>query len=240
MENVDTPTAKAAAPEGDERPPAFGRRPPRIPFRSFKIALSVFKDQDAIPAQFDRSIWSNKLYSTNLREILEAFRFLGLMDGASAATPAFAVLVNAYDSPSWPSELRKLLERAFAPLLGGELATLTPGGLLNVVQTIYGTEREDTRRCGNFFIHAAREAAMDIGPFVLANSRSRWTNVGRNTGLRKSTEPPIDTSGVAREATGPALQLLIEKLPRYDASWPDEIKRQWFGAYYELVQQARR
>ena len=226
-------------PKGDEPMPARGNRPPTIPFRSFKIALSVFKDQGAIPAKFDRSIWSNKLYSTNLREILEAFRFLGLMDNTSTPTATFATLMSAYDTRAWPSELRGMLERSFEPLLASNISTLTAGGLLKVVTTIYATEREDTRKCGNFFIHAAREAAMDIGPFVLNSSRSRWTTVRRDKSRRESPTSPHGASGHAGEARELAVQLLAEKLPCYDASWPDDIKRQWFGSYSELVSRVR-
>lgn len=226
-------------PASDRPFPALGDRPPTIPFRSFKIALSVFKDQGAIPVRFDRSIWSNKLYSTNLREILEAFRFLGLMDSTSAPTPAFEALVSAYDTSEWPAELRGLLARSFEPLLASHISTLTAGGLLKVVRTLYGTEREDTRKCGNFFIHAAREAAMDIGPFVLNSSRSRWTTVRRDKSRREPQTPQTGVSDASDGAGELAVQLLLEKLPRYDSDWPDDIKRQWFGAYNELVLRLR-
>jgi hypothetical protein len=226
-------------PASDKPFPTLGDRPPTVPFRSFKIALSVFKDQGTIPVKFDRSIWSNKLYSTNLREILEAFRFLGLMDSTSAPTPAFEALVSAYDTVEWPAELRGLLERSFEPLLASHISTLTAGGLLKVVRTIYGTEREDTRKCGNFFIHAAREAAMDIGPFVLNSSRSRWTNVRRDKSRREPLSPQDDASDVTGETGELPAQLLIQKLPPYEADWPDDIKRQWFGAYNELILRLR-
>lgn len=226
-------------PAGDKPSPHAGNRPPTIPFRSFKIALSVFKDQGAIPERFDRSIWSNKLYSTNLREILETFRFLGLMDGTSAPTPAFEALVSAYDTVGWPAELRRLLERSFEPLLASHLSTLAAGGLLKAVRSLYETEREDTRKCGNFFIHAAREAAMDIGPFVLNSSRSRWTTANRDKRRQEARSPQTSAINASDEAGEHAVQLLLEKLPSYDARWPDDIKRHWFGAYSELVLRLR-
>jgi hypothetical protein len=210
-------------------------RPPVIAFRSFKAALSGFKDQGALPEQFNRNIWSNKLYSTNLRELLDAFRFLGLMDDASVATPAFAALVSACDTPAWPTELQGMLERSFAPLLASQFSALAAGGLLKVVRSVYATTGEETRRCGYFFIHAAREAAMDIGPLALNSPRSRLS------AERQGEDQPETTVTSAKgDPDARIVQLLLEQLPRYDATWTDDIKRHWFGAYCELVLRVRR
>lgn len=212
-----------------------GLRPPVISFRSFKAALSGFKDQATLPVHFNRSIWSNKLYSTNLRELLEAFHFLGLMDSASAATPEFAAAVSACDTPIWPAELRRLLERAFAPLLESRSTALHEEGLLKVVRTIYATRGEDTRRCGHFFIHAAREASMDLGALALGNHRTRSA-----TAHRGGNQPDVAEAAAEDDGSARVLELLLKQLPSYEASWTDDIKRHWFGAYYELVLRARR
>lgn len=226
----------ATHPLAENRPPhGVGMRPPVISFRSFKAALSAFKDQGALPAQFNRSIWSNKLYSTNLPELLDAFRFLGLMDNTSAATPAFAALVSACDTPAWPTELRGLLERSFAPLLASQFSAISSGGMLKVVRTIYATRGEDTRRCGHFFIHAAREASMDIGLLAINTPHSGVSAARPSKDQRDAAATPADADTGAR-----LLQLLLEQLPRYDATWTDDIKRHWFGAYYELILRVRR
>lgn len=228
---------QAATSNGDRAPVAETRRPPTIPFRSFKIALSVFKQQGPVLAKFDRSIWSNKLYSTNLREILEAFRFLGLMDAASAPTTEFARLVSACETPAWPAELRRLLERSFEPLLRADMSTLTAGGLLKVVRTIYQTENDDTRRCCNFFIHAARDAAMDLAPYALNSSRSRWT--AGSLEPQQDTIPASDLTGAPIATGQQTIHMLLARLPGYETGWPDDIKRYWFGAYHELVLRLR-
>ncbi len=215
------------------------RRPPTIAFRSFKIALSVFKEKGAIPAKFDRSIWTNKLYSTNLREILEAFRFLGLMDEASTPTKQFAALVSACDTPAWPAELRSLLERSFEPLLATRISTLTAGGLLKVMRTIYRTESEDTRKCCNFFIHAARDAAMDLAPYALNTARSRCTSAGGHDHRHEPATPENASRGIPEVAGEQTIQMLLAMLPSYDTAWPDDIKRYWFGAFHELVLRVR-
>jgi hypothetical protein len=218
-------------------PPEF-LAPPSIPFRSFKIALSVFKDQDVIPAKLDRGIWSNKLYSTNLREMLEALRFLGLTDVTMAPTAEFGALVAAYGTLSWPAALRRILESSYAPLLACNVSTLTAGGLLRAIRTTYRTQHENTRKSCNFFIHAAREAALDTGPFMLTTARSRWVDAqhGRRTG---SAPPQAEDQRRSNIEQQDSISALLMKLPSYETTWSDDVKRMWFGAYYELIQRLK-
>lgn len=208
--------------------------PPAIPYRSFKVALSAFKGQ-AIPQRLDRSAWSNKLYATNVREIIEAFRFLGLIDSTASPTPAFATLLASFNERSWSHALRQVLERSYHHLLTGDVATLKVGGLLRAFRAIYGVQVEDTRRRCNFFMHAAREAALDTGAHLLVNAQAPLAEE------RPSRNP---TGAVAPRPSGPEnaehpdeiVRDLLLKLPAYDTGWSDEIKRLWFGAYHELVQ----
>lgn len=233
----ETAAATSASAKQKDVVTTGGMAPPSIPFRSFKIALSVFKDQEAIPTRLDRTVWSNKLYSTNLRETLEAYRFLGLTDSTSAPTAEFAVLLKAFGTPSWPTALRHVIERAYRPLLAANISVLTSGGLLRTVRAIYGTQNETTRKCCNFFIHAAREAALDTGPFLLANARSRWTTGRRG---KKTDGPSASDASASAGSHEEPMESLIEKLPSYDAGWSDDVKRLWFGAYTELVQRLKR
>jgi hypothetical protein len=213
--------------------------PPSLPFRSLKIALSVFKDQPGLPKRFDRNAWSNKLYSMNPRETLESCRFLGLIDDASAPTPAFKALIAALGTTSWPTELRRVLEASYQPLLACRISMLTDGGLLRTVRTIYGTQGENTRKCCNFFIHAAREAALDIGPFLLANSRSRRADDRRGNRRLTGTQVNSDVRSSADDADEGSVKALLQRLPAYDASWSEDLKRLWFGAFNELVQRLK-
>lgn len=209
--------------------------PPSIPFRSFKVALSTLKERGAIPDQLDRSVWTNKLFGTNLHDTIEAYRFLGLIDQASEPTPAFASLIDALDGDSWSAELRRVLERSYQPLLACSISALTAGGLLRTFRTIYRTPGETTRKCCNFFVHAAREAALDIGPFLLTNSRSQWIN-GQRLDRREAATSPTGSSGLSvDQANAESLKSLIDKFPAYDSGWSDDVKRLWLGTFNELL-----
>lgn len=208
--------------------------PPSIPFRSFKIALSALKERGAMPDQLDRSIWTNKLFGTNLRDTIEACRFFGLIDQRSEPTKEFEPLINALDTEAWSSELRRLLERSYQPLLACSISALTAGGLLRTFRTIYRTPGETTRKCCNFFVHAAREAALDIGPFLLTNSRSKWVD-GRRMDRWDTTAQNDTAERAADGSNSDALRSLIRKFPTYDSAWPEDVKRLWFEGFNDLI-----
>lgn len=232
------PRDRASAPElagevsNDQHSPLS---PPSTSFRSFKIALSTLKERNAVPDQLDRSIWTNKLFGTNLQDTVEACRFLGLIDEVSKPTHEFAALLVALETETWSAELRRVLEKSYAPLLASSASAVTAGGLLRTFRSIYRTRGETTRRCCNFFVHAAREAALDIGPFILTNSRSRWVD-GRRVDRRDGSTPAANMTGRSNaDVEAETFRSLIAKFPTYDAAWSDDVKRLWFGAFAELI-----
>ena len=159
-------TAKSAAASSPDKPmlglaeavSATGL-PPALPYRSFKIALAVFKQQGDLPDRFDRTAFSNKLHNTNVREIIEAYRFLGLADADSAPRPAFKTLVSSAGEESWPITLCSVLERSYHSLLACDPVAVTDG-LHRAFRLVYEIGTENTRRRSSFFLHACRDVAL--------------------------------------------------------------------------------
>lgn len=230
--NVDEP-----APQTDSAPvvtPLLA--PPSIPFRSFKIAMVTLKDLETLPIELDRTVWTNKLLGTGRRETVAACRFLGLIDHASKPTPSLQKLVAAVDTAAWPAELRQTLEHAYEPLLACSISELTAGGMLRTFRTLYRTTSETTRKSCNFFVHAAREASLEIGPLLITNSRSRWSDRGR-AGSNKPSASRTNATRISLDAlNADSLSALVGKLPAYEPAWPDDVKRLWFSALNNLIE----
>lgn len=205
--------------------------PPSVPFRAFKVALSNMKERGTIPDRVDRSVWTNQLFGLDLHGILNAYRFLQLIDAEDRPTEFCRALVEGVDTDAWPGALQCVLEKAYEPLLACSMSSLTAGGLMSMFREIYRTPNEATRKCCSFFVHAGREAALDIGPFLLTNSRSRWVD-GRRIDKRDDSEV-VRVATMKRDQT---LSDLVAKFPAYDASWPDDVKRLWLGAFNDLIQ----
>ncbi len=221
-----------SAPSPDDRPVV---PPASIPFRAFKAALVNLKARGAPPERVDRSVWTNQLFGQDLHGMIHACRFLGLIDDQSRTTESCRALLVSVDTDAWPAELRRILEASYRPLLESSMSSLTAGGLLQMFRRTYRTPNELTRKCCSFFVHAGREAALDMGPFLLTNSRSRWIDGRRidrrDTGDEANTMPCGDD--VTRKR---ALTDLVAKLPNYDPSWSDDVKRLWLKAFNDLLE----
>lgn len=76
---------------------------------------------------------------------------------------------------------------------------------------------------------------MDLGALALGNHRTRSA-----TARPGGNQPDVAEAAAEDDGSARVLELLLKQLPSYEASWPDDIKRHWFGAYYELVLRARR
>ncbi|HOY77341.1 MAG TPA: hypothetical protein PLN33_06010 [Hyphomonadaceae bacterium] len=209
--------------------------PASIPFRAFKVALLNMKELGAIPERIDRSVWTSQLFGLDLHGMINAYRFLQLIDGDDRPTDLYRDLLESIETDAWPIQLRRVLETAYAPLLASSMSSLTAGGLLHMFRRIYRTPSEATRKCCSFFVHAGREAALDIGPFLLTTSRSRWVE-GRRIDRRDTGDNEAAASKSPENNRDQALSDLVAKFPAYDAKWPDDVKRLWFSAFNDLLQ----
>lgn len=155
------PAPDAAIPAPLRFQPAAGCFPPVAPYRSFKVVLTAFKHEGGPPALLDRSAFMNKLSNTNVREIVEAYRFLGLMDPDQTPTADLALLVSTIGEASWPIAVRGALERSYHHLLAQD-PTMVTDSLHRSFRQVYISGSEHTRRRCNFFLHACRDAAGNV------------------------------------------------------------------------------
>lgn len=193
-------------------------QPPLVLFRSFKAALRAIKDQGEDGSAIDLRAPNYKMHSINRLEMLKAFRFLGLTDEAYLPTPKLGALVRALGTRAWPRELRLVVTKAYSDLFGVSAVTFAAGALLPSIRTVYSITSDEARRAAEFFIHAAREAALETGH---VQPRSRKATAGRSPDAPRSE----------------AISALVSRFPAYDPEWPDDAKSLWLKAYLELVRQ---
>jgi hypothetical protein len=186
--------------------------------------LRAFREQAGAPEKLDLGSPSYKMHSTNRLEMLRALQFLALLDDAYFPTTRLLDLVRTLETPDWPSALRTVIVDAYADLFRVSAVTLAGGSLIPSFRSVYPTHGENTRRCAEFFMHAAREASSGTGlvqPRELAAAR------------RNSIAMVNGHSETARAGT---VQALVSKFPPFDAQWPDDAKCLWLRAYVELLQ----
>src|SRR5690606_4245794 len=89
-----------------------------------------------------------------------------------------------------------------------------------------------------FFIHACRDADIALGPHIKAPKPPKGSNGGRS---RKRGNPPPgggadsqDPPPPPREPVKSTAELLLNKFPDFDPSWPDDLKQKWFDSFGTL------
>lgn len=162
-----------------------GHTPPYVSYGQFKSLLRRLQ-RDGIPAQLDYSIISHLSASAQIQTLL-AFRFLGLIDFDGRPAGALAGLVSAVDREPWATELGLLLHHAYAPVFELALNTATIENLTTAFQRNFPGTNSVLRKSRTFFLHGAREAGIDLSPYLRATIKMREQTP--NGGLRPRRHP---------------------------------------------------
>jgi hypothetical protein len=189
-----------------------GHTPPYVSYGQFKSLLRRLQ-RDGIPAQLDYSIISHVSASAQIQTLL-AFRFLGLIDPEGRPASALASVVSAVDCELWAAELRSVLRHAYAPLFELALKTATPEQLASEFQRHFPGTNNVLRKSRTFFLHGAREAGIDLSPYLLATIKMRVD--APNRGLHSRLRNPQSGTSLPRSgrlASGPEAAVASHQTP---------------------------
>lgn len=179
-----------------------GHTPPYVSYGQFKSLLRRLQ-HDGIPTQVDSSIISHLSASAQIQTLL-AFRFLSLIDLEGRPASALSSLVSAVDCDAWAAELRSVLRHAYAPLLELALTSATPEQLTNAFQRHFPGTNNVLRKSRTFFLHGAREAGIDLSPYLRAIIKPRADAPNRGLHSRaRNSQTGIPPSRAGRMTSGP-------------------------------------
>jgi hypothetical protein len=148
-----------------------GHTPPYVSYGQFKSLLRRLQ-RDGIPSRLDYSIISHLSASAQIQTLL-AFRFLELIDLDGRPATALACLVSAVDSDPWAAALGSVLRHAYAPIFELALNTATPEQLAAEFRRHFSGTNSVARKSRTFFLHGAREAGIDLSPYLRATLKMR-------------------------------------------------------------------
>ena len=173
-----------------------GHTPPYVSYGQFKSLLRRLQ-RDGIPTQVDSSIINHLSASSQIQTLL-AFRFLSLIDRDGRPASTLSSLVSAVDCDAWATELRSVLQHAYAPVLELALKSATLEQLTNEFQRHFPGTNNVLRKSRTFFLHAAREADIDLSPYLRATIKPRADAPNRGSHSRSrnpQTESPPSRAG---------------------------------------------
>lgn len=228
-----------------EQPPGNGGGgtapiPPYIPFQTFLTFLKQLKT-DGLPPQIDKSVLS-KFSGGTQGQLKVALKILGLMD-ESKPTDDLEALVEAFETPQFEPLLLKLLERTYPYVFAIDLKTATPTMFADAFK-VTGAQEAVSRKCRTFFLHAAKRAGVPLGNRILTGSVPRAPSTGpkRKPKAKRPAEAADEQANQQHQhkprnasEPSPLVEKLLDKFPKLDPAWPDEVKAQWFSGFEQLM-----
>lgn len=229
--------------EGVSAKAAKHRTPPYIAFKTFLTLLSELKT-NGVPPQIDRSVLSR--FAGGLQgQIMLALRSLDLIDGENKPKPSLQSAVGSYDTDQFPSFLAALLRKTYPYVFDLDLMAATPTMFAKAFSDATDAKEDVLRKCRTFFLHAAKDAGIQVGPRIEKAKFPRSRSAApRKPKASKGASPKVDeTSGDEVKGKGnpsqdPVLIQLLTKFPEFDPTWPNEIKAQWFEGFEKFMTKA--
>lgn len=167
-----------------------GRTPPYIAYRTL---LNLFQEfnTNGLPPQIDRSVLTR--FAGGLQgQIMLALRSLDLMDAAKKPTQKLADLVAAYETPNFGATFRPIIEATYPHVIKLDLMTATPTMFAEAFKTGNDAKEDVLRKCRTFFLHAARDVGIAVGPRIEKHKYPRRQTNGTS---RKPKGAKLETPG---------------------------------------------
>ncbi|MEK6245740.1 MAG: DUF5343 domain-containing protein [Pseudomonadota bacterium] len=208
------------------------RTPPVLAWRTL---LNFFRSlKQGIPSRIDRSVMRSQS-GLGQTQILHALKYLNLIDEDGTPSPKLAQLVKS-EGAEYQKVLREVLTSAYSFLrdLNFDLKNATHNQLAERFQKL--ASGDTVRKCMTFFIPAAKEAGIEMSPFI--------KEVGKRTpsnGKPRKAKPAIKDEHREQERHHEQEhvvlswhELLLTKFPSFDPTWPDDVKSKWFDNFAAL------
>lgn len=172
----------------DDKPK--GRTPPYIAYKTLLTLLQEFKT-NGLPPQIDRSVLTR--FAGGLQgQIMLALRSLDLMDDTKRPTDKLKPLVDAYDTPEFAERLRPIIQATYPHVLKLDLMNATPSMFADAFKVGTDAKEDVLRKCRTFFLHAAKDVGIPLGPRIEKAKFPRRLGNGTRKPRVAKTDPARD------------------------------------------------
>lgn len=223
------------------------RTPPYIPFRTFLTFLEELK-VNGLPPQIDRSVLT-RFSGGTASQLLGGIKSLGLVNERNQPTPALVSIVDHYQTDEFKQSLRNLLEWAYPYVFELNLQTATPAMFADAFKKNVDAREDVLRKCRTFFLHACRDAGVELGQRLLNGSVPRTGAISakrkKPAKLKQPDEiiSPIIDQKKDNGSGGnlhPFIEGLLKTLPAPETEWSSSDQAKWlqtaasiFGLIYK-------
>lgn len=166
----------------------INRVPPYTSYRSLRTLIEEMRAQ-GFPSHVDKDVM--RKFSGSVRsQLVTALRFLKLITEDNETTPTLAGLVEAEQPDEWKQKLSAVLVDSYGSLLELPLANFTLTQLTKEFKERYKAKDDVIEKCVRFFVHAAKDAGIELSKRITDASRTRaprriGTTARRQDGLER-------------------------------------------------------
>lgn len=218
--------------------------PPYVAYKTFSNFLDRLKV--GIPSRIDRGLLAT--YSGGIQaQLLSTLKSLDLTTPNGLPTEKLKNLVNS-DGADKAKRLNEIIKAAYSFLFRADidLASITYSHLEDEFKTGGGVSGGTIPKCIAFFVAIAKEAGIELSPYIKVKALRMRGTVTKRSGLEKNSKPKIEQPPPAppasfempsprQGATQTWEQLLLAKFPEFDPAWPNDVKTKWFEGFKELM-----
>jgi hypothetical protein len=177
--------------------------PAYAPFKTFLNSLETLRG--VVPGHVNRSLWPSFSGGT-VSQIITTYRFLGLIDDGGRPTRHLAVLAGD-NVPLRQSELRQLLQHAYAEIVSIDLTTATPKQLMEAFADSFTVTGATLQKAISFFLNAAQYAELPLAQFLTRRKGRRRRVPASRTRNGSAIERPTEMPPDSQQGTTRTIQL---------------------------------
>ena len=215
--------------------------PPYVSYRTFTNFLEGL--EQTMPSRIDRSYWGERFSGSSGAQLVSALRFLDMIDDNGFPNRKLRDLVSNRDSQR-TEVLRRITTDSYGFVFEARFnpESATYAQLEEAFKNNFHITTDVLRKCIKFFIAICSHSGMNISPFVAKKSKSIRAaapvkKLSKNLDKNVRTEIPKTENSLpfGRNVDN----LLIDKFPEFNPSWPNEVQIKWFEAYGELLKRTQ-
>lgn len=205
------------------------------PYATFATFLNFFNKlrESGVPSRIDRSVFGNASGSV-VYSVLASLKFLNLIDEEGTPSEFMIQISSAEDTDRKPL-LRSMLQQGYPSLFNGglDLSKVSAGQFDDYLREQFGAQGSTVDKAAAFFIHAAKEADIELSHGLLTRKPAFSSKSSRKSAKQRKVAsapevPPITAAPSAEKISEKALEYRLVDLLK-DASGEPEVMQQIMG-----------
>ena len=210
--------------------------PPCVSFKTFFNFIGTLAPN--IPARIDRGVWSVYLSGSNGKAVVNAMRFLGMLDQHDAPTNELRKYLLA-DSDGKLTTFSAIIRNSYGRIFDGTISldNATSEQLRDFFKNTFSITKEDADKCVKFLTDACKYANVRVSAYLMDKNKRKRTVSQKSIPVadKIDADNTLSTPKIVQNNNLSKRTDLFDKLPDFDATWSDELKFAWMKIYETII-----